>query len=191
MRKTLCGTLLTAAALSLSAQTAGTVKIGWFGPQTGDSALWGQAELATVKMMAEDYNAAGGIKVGDKKYKVEIVGYDDKGDSVEAVNVVKRLVSQDKVIAIVGAQGSGEAIPVAPIVDEAKIPLVASTATNPKVTVNDNGSVNQFMFRACFTDPARARACAEAFAVRGFSAFGAVGPAPGFAIAPWADRGAA
>jgi branched-chain amino acid transport system substrate-binding protein len=144
---------LTAAALSLSAQTAGTVKIGWFGPQTGDSALWGQAEFATVKMMADDYNAKGGIQVGDKKYKVEIVGYDDKGDSVEAVNVAKRLISQDHVIAIVGAQGSGEAIPVAPIVNEAKVPLVASTATNPKVTVNDNGSVNPYVFRACFTDP--------------------------------------
>ena len=119
MRKILCGTLLAAAALTVNAQT---VKVGWFGPQTGDSALWGQAELATVKMMAEDYNKAGGILVGGKKYKVEIVGYDDKGDSVEAVNVVKRLVSQDNVVAIVGAQGSGEAIPVAPIVNEAKVP---------------------------------------------------------------------
>lgn len=158
MKKTLCSILLSTVALSLSAQS--TVKIGWFGPETGDSALWGQAELATVKMMAEDYNAKGGIAVGGKKYKVEIVGYDDKGDSVEAVNVVKRLIYQDKVVAIVGAQGSGEAIPVAPLVNEAKIPLVASTATNPKVTVNDNGSINAFVFRACFTDPYQGKVAA-------------------------------
>ena len=157
MRKTFCSLLVAAMALSASAQT---VKIGWFGPETGDSALWGQAELATVKMMAEDYNAKGGITVGGKKYKVEIVGYDDKGDSVEAVNVVKRLIYQDKVVAIVGAQGSGEAIPVAPLVNEAKVPLVASTATNPKVTVNDDGSVNAFMFRACFTDPYQGKVAA-------------------------------
>jgi len=158
VKKTLCSILLSTVALSLSAQS--TVKIGWFGPETGDSALWGQAELATVKMMAEDYNAKGGIAVGGKKYKVEIVGYDDKGDSVEAVNVVKRLIYQDKVVAIVGAQGSGEAIPVAPLVNEAKIPLVASTATNPKVTVNDNGSINAFVFRACFTDPYQGKVAA-------------------------------
>ena len=157
MRKTFCSLLVAAMALSASAQT---VKIGWFGPETGDSALWGQAELATVKMMAEDYNAKGGITVGGKKYKVEIVAYDDKGDSVEAVNVVKRLIYQDKVVAIVGAQGSGEAIPVAPLVNEAKVPLVASTATNPKVTVNDDGSVNAFMFRACFTDPYQGKVAA-------------------------------
>ena len=157
MRKTFCSLLVAAMALSASAQT---VKIGWFGPETGDSALWGQAELATVKMMAEDYNAKGGITVGGKKYKVEIVGYDDKGDSVEAVNVVKRLIYQDKVVAIVGAQGSGEAIPVAPLLNEAKVPLVASTATNPKVTVNDDGSVNAFMFRACFTDPYQGKVAA-------------------------------
>ena len=157
MRKILSGILVSAMSLGLGAQT---VKIGWFGPETGDSALWGQAELATVKMMAEDYNAKGGITVGGKKYKVEIVAYDDKGDSVEAVNVVKRLIYQDKVVAIVGAQGSGEAIPVAPLVNEAKVPLVASTATNPKVTVNDDGSVNAFMFRACFTDPYQGKVAA-------------------------------
>lgn len=159
MRKTLCTAFMATVAMSLCAQ--GTVKIGWFGPETGDSALWGQAELATVKMMAEDYNAKGGIDVGGKKYKLEIVGYDDKGDSVEAVNVVKRLISQDKVVAIVGAQGSGEAIPVAPLVNEARVPLVASTATNPKVTVQDNGKVNEFMFRACFTDPYQGKVAAH------------------------------
>ena len=137
-----------------------TIKIGWFGPSTGDSALWGQAELNTVKMMAEDYNTAGGIQVGNRKYKIEIIGYDDKGDSTEAVNVAKRLTSQDKVVAIVGAQGSGEAIPVAPIMTEAKVPLVASTATNPKVTVTESGAVNPYMFRACFTDPYQGKVAA-------------------------------
>ncbi|MEN6364178.1 MAG: ABC transporter substrate-binding protein, partial [Rectinema sp.] len=134
-------------------QKSDTIKIGWFGPLTGDTALWGQAEFDTVKMLVEDYNAKGGIDVGGKMYKLEAIGYDDKGDSTEAVNVAKRLTSQDKVVAIVGPQGSGEAIPIAPVVNEAKVPAVATTATNPKVTVTESGSVNPFMFRACFTDP--------------------------------------
>jgi len=157
MRKILCGTLMAAMAMSVSAQT---VKIGWFGPETGDSALWGQAEKNTVLMLANDINAKGGLDVGGKKLKVEIVPYDDKGDSVEAVNVTKRLISQDKVVAIVGAQGSGEAIPVAPLVNDGKVPLVSSTATNPKVTVQDNGTVNPFMFRACFIDPYQGKVAA-------------------------------
>ena len=86
-------------------------------------------------------------------YKIQIVPYDTKGDSTEAVNVAKRLTSQDKVLAVVGPQGSGEAIPIAPIMNEAKVPCVASTATNPKVTVTESGQVNAYMFRACFLDP--------------------------------------
>ncbi len=112
-----------------------TIKIGWLGPRTGDTALWGQAEYDTVVMLAEDLNAKGGVDVGGKKYKVEIIGYDDKGDSTEAVNIAKRLTSQDKVVAIVGPQGSGEAIPIAPVMNDAKVPAVATTATNPRVTV--------------------------------------------------------
>ncbi len=157
MRKLLPSILVAGVALSAGAQT---VKIGWFGPETGDSALFGQAEKNTVLMLAEEFNAKGGVDVGGKKYKIEIVPYDDKGDSVEAVNVVKRLISQDKVIAIVGAQGSGEAIPVAPLVNGAKVPLVSSTATNPKVTVGESGVISPFMFRACFIDPYQGKAAA-------------------------------
>jgi branched-chain amino acid transport system substrate-binding protein len=158
MRKALCTFLLAGATLSLCAQQ--TVKIGWIGPETGDSALWGQAEKNTVLMLTADINAKGGLDVGGKKVKLQVVPYDDKGDSVEAVNVVKRLVSQDKVVAIVGAQGSGEAIPVAPIVNEAKVPLVSTFATNPKVTVSESGVVNPYMFRACFIDPYQGKAAA-------------------------------
>jgi branched-chain amino acid transport system substrate-binding protein len=159
----LCTVLIACLALVAcggGAKHATTIKIGWFGPETGDSALWGQAEYNTVKMMADDYNAAGGVQVGNHKYKVEIVAYDDKGDSTEAVNVAKRLTSQDGVCAVIGAQGSGEAIPVAPIMNDAKVPLVSSTATNPKVTVTENGTVNPYMFRACFIDPYQGKVAA-------------------------------
>ena len=154
------GMFLAGMALSLNAQTADVVKIGWIGPETGDSALWGQAEHNALNMLADDLNAKGGVEVAGKKHKLVIVGYDDKGDSIEAVNATKRLISQDKVNAIVGAQGSGEAIPVAPMVNAAKIPLIATLATNPKVTVTDAGAVHPFMFRACFIDPYQGKAAA-------------------------------
>jgi branched-chain amino acid transport system substrate-binding protein len=162
MRAFMCVILVVALALvgCAGSQKSDTIKIGWFGPLTGDTALWGQAELNTVKMMVEDYNKEGGIQVGNKKYMLEVVGYDDKGDGTEAVNVAKRLTSQDKVVAVVGAQGSGEAIPVAPIMNAAKVPLIATTATNPEVTVTKDGKVHPFMFRDCFLDPYQGKVAA-------------------------------
>src|SRR6516165_7989688 len=128
MKNTFRSLLLAGAALGLCAQSSNVVKIGWMGPETGDSALWGQAEKNALQMLADDFNAKGGIDVAGKKYKVQIIPYDDKGDSVEAVNVAKRLISQDKVNAIVGAQGSGEAIPVAPLANDGKVPLISTLA---------------------------------------------------------------
>jgi branched-chain amino acid transport system substrate-binding protein len=163
MRTALCLALVLCLALAGCAGGAksDTIKIGWIGPLTGDTAAWGEAEFNTVKMMVEDYNAKGGIEVGGKKYKIEAIGYDDKGDGVEAVNAAKRLTSQDKVSAVVGPQGSGEAIPLAATMNKAKIPLVATTATNPKVTVaEDTKAVHPYMFRDCFLDPYQGKVAA-------------------------------
>ncbi|HHY78464.1 MAG TPA: ABC transporter substrate-binding protein [Clostridiales bacterium] len=125
------------------------IKVGWMGSLTGDQAVWGQCELNTVKMLFEEINAKGGV-LGGKK--LEVIGYDTKGDPQEAVNVAKRLTGQDKVVAIIGPNASGSAIPIAPVLEEAKVPDIATVATNPKVTVQD-GKVKPFNFRVCFIDP--------------------------------------
>ena len=131
---------------------SGVIKIGWFGALTGDQALWGENEFNTVKMLFDEYNASGGIQVGNKKYKLEVIGYDNKGDAQEAVTVVKWLTGQDKVVAILGPNASGNAIPIAPVLEKAKVPDIATVATNPKVTVLD-GKVKPYNFRVCFIDP--------------------------------------
>ncbi len=145
--------------LAMSAFATGTkessadmIKVGWFGALTGDQAVWGNNEYNTVKMLFEEINAAGGVKVGDKTYGLQVIGYDNKGDAQEAVNVVRRLTSQDKVVAILGPNASGNAIPIAPILEAAKVPDIATVATNPKVTVLD-GKVKPYNFRVCFIDP--------------------------------------
>ncbi|MEA4884815.1 MAG: ABC transporter substrate-binding protein [Clostridia bacterium] len=124
------------------------VKLGWVGSLTGDQAIWGQCEFNTVKMLAEELNAAGGLLGA----KVEVVGYDHRGDAMEAVNVVRRLTSQDKVVTIIGPNASGHAIPIASVLEQMKVPDIATVATNPKVTVVD-GKVKPFNFRVCFIDP--------------------------------------
>jgi branched-chain amino acid transport system substrate-binding protein len=124
------------------------IKVGWMGSLTGDQAVWGQCELNTVKMLFEEINAEGGV-LGKN---LEVIGYDTKGDPQEAVNVAKRLTGQDKVVAILGPNASGNAIPIAPVLEEAKVPDIATVATNPKVTVLD-GKVKPYNFRVCFIDP--------------------------------------
>lgn len=128
------------------------IKVGWFGALTGDQAVWGDTEFNTVKMLFEEYNAKGGIEVGGKTYKLQVIGYDNKGDAQESVNVVRRLVSQDKVVGILGPNSSGNAIPIAGILEQYKVPDIATVATNPKVTVM-NGKVKPYNFRVCFIDP--------------------------------------
>lgn len=151
----LCVMLLAFAGLAFAAgakESGDVIKVGWLGALTGDQAVWGNNELNTVKMLFEEYNAKGGVSVGGKSYKLEVIGYDSKGDPQEAVNVTRRLTGQDKVVAILGPNASGSAIPMAPILEQAKVPGIATVATNPKVTVLD-GKVKPFNFRVCFIDP--------------------------------------
>lgn len=125
-----------------------TIKVGWMGSLTGDQAVWGQCEFNTVKMLFEEINAKGGV-LGKQ---LEAIGYDTKGDPQEAVNVAKRLTAQDKVVAIIGPNASGSAIPIASTLEAAKVADIATVATNPKVTVLD-GKVKPYNFRVCFIDP--------------------------------------
>ena len=84
---------------------AQTIKIGHEVALTGPNATWGQSEANAVKMAVEKVNAQGGV-LGRK---LEIIAYDNRADRLEAVNVAKRLVEQDKVVAIIGPAQSGVA----------------------------------------------------------------------------------
>lgn len=125
------------------------IKIGWIGSLTGGQAVWGTCESNTVKMLIEEVNAKGGI-LGKQ---VEGIYYDTKGDAAEAVNATKRLISQDGVVAIIGPNASGQAISISAVLEQYKVPDIATVATNPKVTVGEDGKVNPYNFRVCFIDP--------------------------------------
>ncbi len=138
-----------ALALGCSGGKSSTIKIGHEVALTGPNATWGQAENNALKMAVEKINAAGGV-LGKK---LEVVAYDNRADKLEAVNVAKRLVEQDKVAAIVGPAQSGVTNAIREVNNAAKVPVVATTATNPKVTVADDGKVVPYTFRVCFIDP--------------------------------------
>lgn len=85
---------------------------------------------------------------------MELVVYDIKGRPEDAINALRRLIYEDKVVAVGGSNYSGIQLAIAPIADKEKIPVVASSATNPAVTVvPETGEVRPYMFRVMYTDP--------------------------------------
>lgn len=139
--------VLTFASLS-SAQTV--VKVGYLAALTGDWAAYGQTEVKAAQLAIEEINASGILPGG---IKIELVPYDFRSRQEDAVNAVRRMIEQDKVVAIVGANSSGVNIAVAPLVNKAGIPQIGTVSTNPRVTVDENGKVRPYSFRICFTDP--------------------------------------
>ena len=90
-----------------------TVKIGYLAALTGDWAAYGQTEEKTARLAVDEINAKGGV-LGKK---LELVVYDFRTRAEDAVNAVRRMIEEDKVVAIVGANGSGINIATAPIVN--------------------------------------------------------------------------
>ncbi len=134
---------------------AETVKIGWIGPLSGANKTYGESAKRGVELALEE----AGYKVGD--LTVELIAGDDRSDSTEAVNLATKMMTQDRVAAIIGPVTSGSAIAVSAIAETYKVPMITATATAPKVTVNDDGKRKPFVFRACFIDPFQGQAAAN------------------------------
>lgn len=137
---------LLSAGCAKSAGTAGDViKIGVFEPMTGANAAGGAMEVEGIKLANEMYPT---VTVGGKEYKVELVIADNKSDKVEAATAAQRLVDKDKVSVVLGSWGSSLSMAAGPIVQDAKIPAIGLSCTNPLVTLD-----NPYYFRVCFIDP--------------------------------------
>ena len=113
-----------AIALPGVAMAQDTLKIGALVTLSGAGAAWGQALLYGAELAADDVNAKGGLEVGGKKYKIEVIPYDDKYQSGEAVTAANRLVSDDKVKYIIGPMGSAPALAVQPITEREKVVIM-------------------------------------------------------------------
>ena len=135
--------------LALPAFAADTIKIGEIATVTGDFAAYGVAEVEAVKMAVSEINAKGGV-LGKK---LEIVMYDCRTRNEDMVNAARRLVQQDKVVAVIGPSGSGLCIAASPVFNQGKVPHIGTLPTNPNVTVDEKGKVKPYNFRICFLDP--------------------------------------
>ncbi len=149
--------ILLASSLLSGCQQEKVLKIGFITEQTGVDAYVGPASVPALQDRIDEINAKGGIG----GYKLQLIVYDTRSEVTDAVAVTKRLIDQDKVVAIIGPSWSAAAIPIADIVDAAKVPAIATTASNVNVTVKEDGTLHPYMFRVCFIDPYQGYAQAD------------------------------
>ena len=134
----------TALVFASCSRQSDTIKVGEYASLTGKDATFGQSSHKVVVMAFEELNAAGGVL--GKKF--ELISEDNQSKSGESATVAKKLIARDKVIALLGEVASTRSLEVAPIAQNAKIPMIAPAATNPAVT-----ETGDFIFRVCFIDP--------------------------------------
>ena len=108
------------------------IKIGHVGPLTGGIAHLGKDNENGARLAVDEANAAK-IKIDGKDAKFVLVAEDDQADPKVGTTVAQKLVDA-KVAGIVGHLNSGTTIPASAIYNQAGIPVITGSATNPKLT---------------------------------------------------------
>jgi branched-chain amino acid transport system substrate-binding protein len=145
-----------------SQQQGDTVRLGLIAELTGDIPAVGASSRNAAEMAVAEANAAGGVKIGGKAYKLELVIEDNNAKADQSAAVAHKLITQDKVLAIIGPNASLGAIPAAEIAESGKTLLVTPWSTNPKTTLDSRtGQPKGYVFRACFTDPFQGQVLAK------------------------------
>lgn len=131
-------------------QASDVIKIGANLEMTGNNATFGQSATNGAKLAIKEVNAKGGV-LGKQ---LTLVVADNKSEAAEAANAMQKLLTQDKVAAVIAPIASSSVIAAAQVNQDNKVLAISPTASNPKVTVDPaTGKVRDFLFRAAFIDP--------------------------------------
>ncbi len=163
MKRNLC--IILAACLAIlalagcsqgSGNSANEIKIGINYELSGNVATYGQSSVDGIMMAIDEINAAGGVN----GKKLVAVKYDNKSEPAEATTLANKLISQDKVVAILGPATSGSFKSEIPVADKNKIPVISGSATADDVTIDASG-LKEYAFRICYTDSFQGTAMAN------------------------------
>lgn len=135
---------LLAFGITASPVFANIIKVGEVGSMSGSEATFGLSTHEGISLAVKEQNAKGGIK----GQKIELINLDNQGKPEEAAVATTKLVTQDKVTAILGEVASSRSMAMAPIAQQNKVPMISPSSTNPKVT-----EIGNYIFRVCFIDP--------------------------------------
>ncbi|MHC1730337.1 MAG: ABC transporter substrate-binding protein [Syntrophobacteraceae bacterium] len=139
-----------------SSHAAQTIKVGFNIELTGDIELVGGSSKNAAEMLKETVNAAGGINVGDTKYKLEFI-YEDNASTVTPKRpAALTLIIEDKVLGIIGPNTSRLAIPAAELSNALKTPMISPWSTNPRTTEG-----RPYVFRVSFLDTFQGKVAAR------------------------------
>lgn len=128
------------------------IKIGHYASLTGSEATFGQSTDRGIQLAIKEINAAGGVHGRPLK----LITYDDAGKTQEAGNAVTRLITSDKVVAVIGEVASSLSLAGGAVCQEKGVPMISPSSTNPRVTVG-----RDMVFRVCFTDDFQAYSIAK------------------------------
>jgi branched-chain amino acid transport system substrate-binding protein len=143
--------------------TGNEILIGEFASLTGSTSTFGTATHNGIQLAIDEANAAGGIN----GKQIKLITYDDRSKAEEATTVVTKLVSSDKVLAVLGEVASTRSIAGAVVCQDKGVPMITPSSTNPAVTEKGD-----FIFRVCFTDDFQAAVVAQFAKDQGYKKVG-------------------
>lgn len=132
--------------------TQDRIAVGEFASLTGSTSTFGIATHEGIQLAIDEANQAGGI---DGK-QIRLITEDDRSKPEEATTVVTKLVTQDRVIAVLGEVSSTRSMNGAAVCQPNKTPMITPSSTNPEVTRKGD-----YIFRVCFTDDFQAAVAAK------------------------------
>ncbi len=131
-----------------STATGTPIIVGEYGSMTGAQATFGASTDKGVTLAVAQLNAAGGIDTHPVQLGATGKVEDSESRPDGAATAVKKLITQDKAVAILGEVASKNSIAAAPVCQANKVPMITPSSTNPKVT-----ETGDYIFRICFIDP--------------------------------------
>lgn len=140
-------------AFSSYSASAETLKLGVLATLSGAGTAWGMSMQGAAELAAEDVNSKGGLEVGGKKYKVEVISYDDHYKAADALTAFNRLVFDDGIKFVVGPLGSAPALAILPVSTENKVVTMTMAFTPKALSPDYKYSFRPVLPSDVFSDP--------------------------------------
>lgn len=173
------GVMVGVAALLLPVAVSAQVKVGVVQGLSGPPAIvdFGESYLQGIKLAVKEYNARGGYK----GKPVELVVYDDEANPQRAVELVTRLITQDKVPVIIGTVSSGNVLAFMHLNQQNKVPLMAGPSIASPITTRFKDQPKNYIFRCSMVEEFQVNALLD-WAVAKFPRIGLLHSTTGYGM---------
>jgi branched-chain amino acid transport system substrate-binding protein len=132
------GALASACLISVAPATEKSIDIGIVTARTGPLAAPGKFQLNGFELAVETLNKAGGVKIGNDVYQLQLKVYDTHCNAVEGASAMQRLANVDHAPVVLGEVCSPAAAAEAPVASDNSIPLILTVPTAPDLTKQGN-----------------------------------------------------